>query len=565
MKKILVLGGAEAQVQLIKTAKELGYYVVLCDFTTTNPGIPLVDKHYQVNTLDREAVLEVAIKEKVDGVISNSEPAMLNVAYISQHLGLVGNSVESVENLLSKNKFRKLQKKAGVYAPECSIVSSVEELLEAVRNMKLPVIIKPTESSGSRGTKRIDEFDEAALCEAFKVCCEFSRNNLVSVEEYVEMKCLRVNDADIFVLGDEIIWDGWLWEDRSPDTPMLPMTEIFPMALPEEKKIKIRDTVEKIIRKSGVKHGEYNVETYFTDNDEVFVIEINPRQAGNYIPKLIEQHTGVDLTKLLVSTAVGDMKYYEYLKTYERQNNFVTLQVVFAKNEGIFEKLYISPELEKYVRWIERKIQPGDHVEQGVNAAEAVAFVDMQFDDYETQHKFTDDIEKYIYPLVKDKLVPKHEIAIGIADRSFEKERLFNFMRDVNDLYIVPLSKQAEKIGMTLEGYAEKLSTKGTIAYAKLSNGAIIGVIIGYTHDTPDNTSYITQVVVKSEYQKSGIFKKMFEEYEAYAKSQNMQALWLTTEKTNNAALKAYQKVGFAIDENTVLKKNMLRLSKMIV
>ena len=564
MKKILILGGAKAQVQLIQAAKELGYYVVLCDFTTTNPGIALVDKHYQVSTLDREAVLEVAIKEHIDGVISNSEPAMLNVAYISQYLGLVGNNVESVEKLLSKNKFRKLQKDAGVYAPAHSIVSSFEELLEAVKSMKLPIIVKPTESSGTRGTKKIDVFDEMKLCEAFMTCCEFSRNNLVSVEEYVEMKCLRVNDADIFVLGDEIIWDGWLWEDRSPDTPMLPMTEIFPMALSDEEKTKISSTVERIIHKSGVRHGEYNVETYFTDNGEVFVIEINPRQAGNYIPKLIKQHTGVDLSKLLVSTAVNDMRYYEYLKTYKRQKNFVTLQVVFSKSEGAFEKLFISPELEKYVQWIELKAKPGDYVKQGINATDAIAFVDIQFDDYETQHKFTDDIEKYIYPIVKENFLLRHGISIGVADRSFESKRLLSFMKDVDNLYIVPLSKQAEKVGMTLESYAVKLSAKGTIVYAELSNGELIGVIIGYTHDTPDDTSYITQVVVKSEYQKLGVFKKMFEEYENYAKKQNMKSLWLTTEKVNYAALNAYQKVCLKIDDDTFLKNDLLRLNKTL-
>ena len=78
MKKLLILGGAEAQVPLIQAAKKEEYYVVLCDWTTTNPGIKYADKHYQVNTLDRDAVIKVAIEEKIDGVISNSEPAMLN-------------------------------------------------------------------------------------------------------------------------------------------------------------------------------------------------------------------------------------------------------------------------------------------------------------------------------------------------------------------------------------------------------------------------------------------------------------------------------------------------------
>ena len=107
MKRILILGGAEAQVPIIQAAKKEGYYVILCDWTTTNPGIKYVDKHYQVNTLDREAVIKVAIEERIDGVISNSEPAMLNVSYIANELHLRGNSESGLEILLSKDRFRR--------------------------------------------------------------------------------------------------------------------------------------------------------------------------------------------------------------------------------------------------------------------------------------------------------------------------------------------------------------------------------------------------------------------------------------------------------------------------
>ncbi len=91
-KKILILGATENQVKLIKTAKNEGYYVIVCDWTNDNPGIKLADKHYQVSTLDREAVLEVAKKENIDGVISNSEPAMENVSYIAEKLNLIRKS-----------------------------------------------------------------------------------------------------------------------------------------------------------------------------------------------------------------------------------------------------------------------------------------------------------------------------------------------------------------------------------------------------------------------------------------------------------------------------------------
>ena len=99
MKKILILGAANDQLLLISKSKELGYYVIVCDRTTTNPGLKYVDKHYQVDYMDREVVLQIAKVEEVDGIISNSEVVMQNVAYVFEEFGLRGNTLESIRNI----------------------------------------------------------------------------------------------------------------------------------------------------------------------------------------------------------------------------------------------------------------------------------------------------------------------------------------------------------------------------------------------------------------------------------------------------------------------------------
>lgn len=404
-KRIMILGVGEAQLNLISEAKKLGYYIVICDMRAESEGAKLADSFYAVNYMDRDAILEAAKKEHIDGVISNSEAAMLNVAWLSEQLHLPGNPEESIDILLSKSRFRDLQRKAGVYAPEHFVSDSADEIVAFAKTMRYPVIVKPSESSGTRGTTRIDAFDADAIRKAFAECQEWSRENQVAIEEYVVMSSLRVNDIELFVQDGEILWDGWFWQDRAEDAPMLPRTEIYPMGLADTEREKIRDTVEKIMRAAKICHGEYNAETYFTTEGEVFVIEINPRQAGNHIPQLVEEHTGINLTKLLVSTAVGDLSYYNELKTYPRQCNYITMQIVFSKQAGVFRELYIDPEIKPFVKWIIPEAKPGDRVVRGRNAAEAVAFVDLQFDSYETQHRFTDDIEKYIRAVVTEETV----------------------------------------------------------------------------------------------------------------------------------------------------------------
>lgn len=82
-KKILLLGGSAAQLIAIEKAKELGYYTVLCDYLTDNPGQYIADSFHLVSTTDKEAVLAVAKEEKIDGIVAySSDPAAPTAAYV---------------------------------------------------------------------------------------------------------------------------------------------------------------------------------------------------------------------------------------------------------------------------------------------------------------------------------------------------------------------------------------------------------------------------------------------------------------------------------------------------
>ena len=400
-KKLMILGCGHAQLELIQKSKDLDYTTIVCDMRPELEGARIADRYYQVDYMDCAKVYAIAQKERINGIISNSEPAMVHVAYIAQKMNLIGNTVENIESLYLKGSFRELQRKAGVFAPVHYAVNSYAELLEKAKVLSYPIIIKPTVSTATQGTTKLDKFDQKNLLIAYRICSLFSRNGQVSIEEYVPMKSLLVSESDVVVIGDDIIWDGMMWNMRSAETPMLPETYILPMDLAEEQRARIKDVVERILKTAGIRHGEYNVEAYITDEDEVFVIEINPRQGGNHIPKLIKQHCGVDLSKLIVSTAVGDMAYYDDLKTFQRENNYVTSHVVYARESGVFDRLYISPEIEPYIQWMENRIPKGAEIKKANTVFDGIAFIDMQFDSSAAQHYFTDQIEKFIYPIMK--------------------------------------------------------------------------------------------------------------------------------------------------------------------
>ena len=107
MKKILLLGGSHQQIIAIETAKRMGYYTVLCDYLEDNPGQNYCNRFYLVSTTDKEKILDVALKEKIYGILAYaSDPAAPTAAFVAEKMGLPGNPYKSVETLCKKDRFR---------------------------------------------------------------------------------------------------------------------------------------------------------------------------------------------------------------------------------------------------------------------------------------------------------------------------------------------------------------------------------------------------------------------------------------------------------------------------
>ncbi len=401
-KNILILGASDNQINLIKAAKEQGYRTVVCDSRPSAPGIKYADIHYLANTMDREAVLEVAKKEKVDGVISNSEPAMPNVAYIATELGLIGNSPQGIETLLSKEAFRKAQSNIGLYSPKQIAVNSREEFFNAVNEIGLPIIIKPVVSSASRGNTTVKDYDKIMLEDAYNECNKHSRNGKVAVEKYIEMPDLTMLEVEVFVCDGRYFFGATFSDIHSPLAPKMPKIKEFPLKLTPRKMTVVEYSVKKLFESMGIKHGEYNVEMYFTNEDELFIVEINPRQGGNSIPKLIKYSYGIDMSKLLVTTAVGDNDYFNRIINSDYKADFITGSGIFSLKNGIYKRLCIDPEIKPYIIETQELKKYGERVNKVENAEDTVAFVILKFNSADEQNRFGKNIDEYIYPIVEE-------------------------------------------------------------------------------------------------------------------------------------------------------------------
>lgn len=182
MKTLLLLGGSAQQVIAIQTAKRLGFRTVLCDFLPDNPGQCYADKFYLVSTTDKEAVLSVAREEQIDGVLAYaSDPAAPTAAFVAEQMVLPGSPYESVEILCNKDLFRKFLSENGFNTPRATGYTDITCAIQDLRNrsFNFPVIVKPVDSSGSKGVSRIDSIDEAE--EKLQYAMSFSRGKRIIV------------------------------------------------------------------------------------------------------------------------------------------------------------------------------------------------------------------------------------------------------------------------------------------------------------------------------------------------------------------------------------------------
>lgn len=392
MKRLLLLGGSAQQVIAIKTAKRLGYYTILCDYLSDNPGQYYADKFYLVSTTDKEAVLEVAEAEHIDGIIGYaSEPAAPTAAYVAEKLGLPGNPSESVNTLCNKDKFRAFLQEHGIDTPRSVSVSSAEEAVRCVGELKLPVIVKPVDSSGSKGVKVLKELN--GLSAAVEAAMDYSRSGRVIIEEYIEKKHPYLIGGDVVVVDGEIkLWGLLNCHRDSRVNALVPVGKSYPLALENEDVERVKDTLRRMVAALGIRNCGMNIELVVDRNNRVFPIDVAARNGGNMIPDLLGIIFGVDIVEMTLRAAMGEKTSMEEPKgtgCYATHN-------LHSHTNGIFEDIVFSPEIEKYI--IRKHIykKEGDEVSFFDNATKALGIVFLHFDNKEQMLQTMDHANEWI-------------------------------------------------------------------------------------------------------------------------------------------------------------------------
>lgn len=393
MKKLLMLGGSAAQICIIKKAKEMGHYVVVCDYLPDNPGQNYADEYYPVSTTDPIAVLELAKKLNIDGIIAYaSDPAAPTAAYVSEQMGLPGNPYWATQILTQKDKFRAFLSEYGFNTPLASGYDDYQTAYDDIERFKFPVMVKPIDSSGSKGVVKITNKEE--LRAAFDEAMHYSRAKRIVIEEFIKKKGYQVS-GDGFSVDGKLVFTSYgneLYSGKGT-REYVALGEFWPSLLSAELKEKIDAELQKLITALGMKTSAYNIEVILDENDDVYILELGPRNGGSYIPQLIEYATGVDLVEYTIRAALGqscaDLKMQPTNGCY---SNYMIYSTVTGKYKGIWfdETFKKNNLLDVYCTY-----SKGDEVSAYQNTTHSLGTILFKAESVEQMIEITSNMEKY--------------------------------------------------------------------------------------------------------------------------------------------------------------------------
>ncbi len=391
-KTIIIMGGGYNQISMFLAAKNLGYKTILCDAKSDVVCRKYADEYFQIDISKAEEIINTVRQTHADGVVSNTESLMMCLSEVQSETGLTGNDGKAIEKLINKYSFRNELKKAGLFSPETYRVSAYNEAEAYLESHTLPLIVKPEKSSGSRGTyivRKKDDFNQSVFEDSIK----YSRNGKVLIEDFVNMNGKTAVEAEMFVYGGNIEHLCCFRTLRDKKYRTIPQCYCSDTELDEEIHMKIYRELALLVKQIGITWGEYNVELSFNENDEIFIIEINARQGGMRLPEFVRLYSGIDMNKLLVSTAVNDTSYLEALRSNRpvSDSNIIHFRLL-CEEEGIYKGLVIEPELKQYLTESFFYYSEGEKIIPTKHSMASVGVLDFKFNDNNTRKKYEEKI-----------------------------------------------------------------------------------------------------------------------------------------------------------------------------
>ncbi len=399
MKRILILGGSRYILPVIEAIHDMGYSAITCDYLPDNIAHKYSDEYYNVSIIEKEKVLELAKRIKLDGIMSFAcDPGVVTAAYVAEKLGLpYAGSYEAVSILQDKALFREFLTKNNFNVPKAKGYRSVAEALKDVEIFRWPVMVKPVDSAGSKGVIKVESVEE--LETGIEYALSYSHSNKFIIEEFID-KQGDSTDCECFSVDGDMVYVSFSNQkfDDKATNPYTPAGFTWPPKLPLEAQEELTTELRRLCKLLNLRTALYNVEARVGRDGKAYLMEVSPRGGGNRLAEMMHYVSGVDLVKNAVKAALGEPCDITGMPEYK---GFWYEHIIHARNTGIYKDIQIGDLVKDKIIEKDLWVKQGDKVNSFTGANETIGTLIMKFETEEEMIRITKNIDNYVSVIVE--------------------------------------------------------------------------------------------------------------------------------------------------------------------
>lgn len=302
MKKIMILGAGIYQLPLIKKAKELKLYTIVASKKGNYPGFEFADRVYYVDTTDINQILHISKTENIDGIVtSGTDVAVPTIGKVCDELGLHGVNYNAANRANIKSLMKDAFIEHGVKTARHVLCYDVYDAEKALSILKMPVVFKAVDSSGSRGIIRISSKDLNTIEHAIEIIRRVSNKDYFIVEEFIEgiefgAQALVCNgELKFFMPHGDYVFKGDIG---------VPVGHFVPYDLDEEILKEAKKQLILAIKALGIDKCAINAD-FILSGDDVYVLEVGARSGATCLAEMVSAAYGIDYYKIILDVALN--------------------------------------------------------------------------------------------------------------------------------------------------------------------------------------------------------------------------------------------------------------------
>lgn len=329
--KLAIIGASYLQNPLILKAREMGVETHVFAWAVGDVGEKTADYFYPISIVEKEQILEKCQEIGIDGITTiASDLATVAVGYVANRMGLVANTPECIEKSTNKELMRHAFFENGDPSPRSFRATEASDF--DASGLQYPVIVKPSDRSGSRGITKL--YEPSGLKQAIEIAIDESFNNVALVEEFAE---------GIEYSVEFISWQGehrfiTITEKFTSGAPhFIERGHLEPARLSDETVVRVIAVISHALDSLGVEYGASHSEIKIDVKGNIRIIEIGARMGGDFIGSdLVQLSTGYDFCRAVIDVALGR----EPEKPLGACGNYAAVRFVFDNEDvEVFKRL----------------------------------------------------------------------------------------------------------------------------------------------------------------------------------------------------------------------------------